>query len=1057
MPAKSKSSHKKTEETFVHFKSEDLSQFDGEHNLFLCANPFVRNKILRISRLKDISEDGKSDFSISPSFYISKFLDAINGLDDEKLDKIVSSNLINFLKSTNSSSEMVEDYFLCISPINLDKVYNKGITLDDEDIDHINKKFEFFLKMFDLYARFKIFFQVEFGMLHSYVLSEDDLNFYREKMLLKMIEHEKSFRTVQHIFAFGLENYFQEKNYEIELFKSSGALVLDPQEKKRQLEILRQDPTKKISAQISLKLLDIQISFSNFFLYNREFLRVESEISSESDIKKNLVQYTKECREKYLLLEEDIAEKLQISEGKSEAKFDFSVLGAMIIRGENMSKFGVFLREYIREIKASRSNCSFNLPNIVKSTICYGYSDFFMSIPRDQVYRLKDLLLRSDEAFFSQSELCQTAYQEQGHIKPSLNFNDWLEESYLRLNVHQFFRGRAKDFTTKVCSEYPKGFKKNLWNLVLFTRDVEAIRSFPLHLISHHDHCSKENAIELFFYGKYNNFVSEEQVFDCVKKLVCFGFGFKQNLKLGSYEDLQKKIEQSLTSKQFNDFAKTLEIVGDFEVELMNFVSQKTEASSVSSPLIYSKIERFLDIYQAHLQRDPNNIDEVVPKSSLDEPDSLVNFLNLTGFLTHLTSTEFIENINLKTDVASKKLMIKINQLIENLDQKSKIFEKKKLRDSDQLFKELLESETKDQQTRKQQAQAENQKKTEQQRLVQEQKKAEKQKRIEEQKLIEKKKQEELLKKEEEKRIRELKRKEESEKCYQSIEDCKQSGHFAGLFVEEVIESMVLQVAKEVRELASTREGFEKLLQEKYYQELQFYQIGSRRSNSISANYLSKHFVDPYSKEIRVLSSSQMLGEIIKSDEDMKIKLQFMDLMSDNFRIIIQVLDDKIEFNPLLTHVLQIYKFHLDFSSSKDEKNIAIVGEGLLPDFKGMILSKFYSIGHENILDASLNFDQEVFLDLLQNGIKINQNILKKIYQKNNIDLFALVVEGYSNSLGLTDIKEFEEFILHCAQSGPENEMVKEAFLKKINEYKEKHYLSSPSLHSASKVAGVVR
>lgn len=1039
MPAKSKSLPKKTQETFIHLKPEDLSQFNDENILFLCANPFARNKVVKISSVNYV-KDGKKKFSISPGYSISKFLEVINDEDEESLEKIIKSNLINFLKSPIEHSEMTHDYFSCISPINLDKISSKGISVDQEDIVHMEKKFELLLKMFDLYARFKLFFHAECAMVHFYEFNEDVLNSYCQEQLAKMIEHEKSFRAIKNIFTSGLENYFQEKLYEIELFKNNGTLVLNPAEKERQLEILRRDPAKKIDAEMSLKLKDLQRRFSNFFLYNAETFGSELESSSEIDIRKDLSVFIEECRKKYLLLEEDVVEKLLTPVEGSEKKFDFSVLSTMAIRGKNISQFGIFLMQYIQGIKDSRAPCSFNLPKMVKSMICYGYSDFFKCIPRDQIYKLKDLLLRSDETFLSHNELCESAYQDDGKAKLSLSFDNWLEENYLRLNIHHFFLGSAKDFSTKVCLEYPEGFEKNLWNLALFTRDVEAIRNFPLHLISYHDHSSKENAMELFFYGKYNNLVSEKETFDCLKKLVSFGFGFKQNLKLGSCEDLQKKIEQSLPKKQFDNFAKALEVVGDFEVELMNFVLQKTEASSISSPLIYSKIERFLDIYQAHLQRDPNNIDEVVPKSSLDETDSLVNFLNLTGFLTHLTSTGFIENVNSKTDKASIKLMKKINQLIENLDQNSKIFEEKKMRDSDQFFKELLESETQ-QQNRKQKGKA----KTPEN--------AKGQKGVEKQKLIEVPRQAKIEQNAEEDRMG----KAESEKHHQHIMECEQAGHFVGLFLDEVSETMIFEVAKEVLESASSREGFEKLLQEKYFQELQFYQKISRTSKSFTGNYLSKYFVDPYSKEPRVLSSSQMLGEIIKSDENMKIKLQFIDLMSDNLRIMMLICDDKVEFNPLLTHILQIYKFHLDFSSSKDEKNIAIIRDEMLPDFKSRILSKFISGNHENILDSSLNYDQEVFLDLLQNGIKINQNILKKIYEKNNIDLFASIVEKCSNSVGLIDIKEFEEFILQRGQNDRESEVVKEAFLKKINEYKENHCLTSPSLHSNSKETGAVR
>ena len=61
MPAKSKSLPKKTDETFIHFKPEDLSQYNNENFLFLCADSFSRNKIVKISSVNYFT-DGKKKF-----------------------------------------------------------------------------------------------------------------------------------------------------------------------------------------------------------------------------------------------------------------------------------------------------------------------------------------------------------------------------------------------------------------------------------------------------------------------------------------------------------------------------------------------------------------------------------------------------------------------------------------------------------------------------------------------------------------------------------------------------------------------------------------------------------------------------------------------------------------------------------------------------------------------------------------------------------------------------------------------------------------------------------
>lgn len=93
----------------------------------------------------------------------------------------------------------------------------------------------------------------------------------------------------------------------------------------------------------------------------------------------------------------------------------------------------------------------------------------------------------------------------------------------------------------------------------------------------------------------------------------------------------------------------------------------------------------------------------------------------------------------------------------------------------------------------------------------------------------------------------------------------------------------------------------------------------------------------------------------------------------------------------------------------------------------------------------------------MQNGIKINQNILKRIYYRNAIDLFASIVRDCPKTIGYEDIKDFERFVLQennqteFGKNPQEIAKIKKSFLDKIAELKNNHELSMPT---ANKLLG---
>lgn len=574
----------------------------------------------------------------------------------------------------------------------------------------------------------------------------------------------------------------------------------------------------------------------------------------------------------------------------------------MISRGQNIENFGRNLAIFLKEVILNRNNFVEPTPSFFDAIICHGYSEFFKTIPKGQQFNLSEYLLTWYE---NQS----TAKKTESDKDLDKNFKVKLEENYFRLNIYEFFSGNAKDFTADPYHEYPQMLKKNFWNLVLFSRDVEAIENLPLHLMSHSDYSYKENAMEIFFYGKHNNFVTEEETINCVKKLTSFGFGFNQNLKLGSRDELRKKIENSLSKEGFAKVEKAINFVSDFETELLDFVMSKQENQK-----FYDKINQYLDLYEGHVKTKSENIDCVIPTKKT----SLVNFLSPIGFLTHLTSTGFIDHISSINNKPCKNILQRIDGLISNIDEKSKIFEEKIKRDSERSMKSLMTSDSSEKKPAKQskslgletelamqrydqqnlerlkQEKLQKQLKQSEEERLKKQAQEEKQRKEDEESQLIKKAQDKLKREEEErlKQLEELRQKKIEEERLKQLELKS---------IEELSEVLTQKITQEVVDDITNR-NIEKMdYEDSMKKKLQFYQIIKIRDKTLSSCnvYLTKSFISHYSGDYKAVSSTEMLGEIIKNEESITTKKQFLELMSDNLRLMLQIFDDNAEFNLL--------------------------------------------------------------------------------------------------------------------------------------------------------------
>jgi len=1008
---------------------------ENDDGCFLPASPFVPITFQKsnIRLVKNLDGAGFSEIAGVTDFEISKYIDVVTNVDHEGFQKLLKSGSINFLTNTYGENSY-RDYFAPFKPLNYDNIIDERVALNEIDLDYVSNKFNLMMKLLEYYSRFKFHLQLEYGFITSYnAKNEDELKSHQKFLSHYIMQHEKSYSIILGIYTFGLVDYFQDRIYEIELLKRQDGKNFSEQERAIELEKIKRDEANKLSPEMIDKLSSMQLGFKIFATQIENFKGLHFRVSLADFMEDDPNIFTMICRGRAITLNKDIAKVMEISSAQSRPNIKFSLLSAMMSNGLRINEFGTFFKECLQSIKTHSQSFFINLSVLTNPIVCYGYSKSLKVIPDNQLYKLRDSLLCSKESNFRCVDFGMRSENYDQFSKLPENFNSWLSDSYFRLNIYEFFNENTKEFNVAPHLDFPVNYKKNLWNLVLFTRDVEAIENFPLHLLSHNDYVSKENAMELFFSGKSNNSVKEEDNVNIVKKLISFGFGFNQNLKLGNSDNLREKIATSISPKGFEGLTRAINMVSDFELELMEFVVLPDKIAGMKSSSLYTKIEKYLEIYQAHLQTDPNNVNVVVEKNTTQDQDSLENFLNLTGFLTHLTSTGFIANLSLKTDKSSKELLKKIDKLTENLDEKSKILEEKKSRDADNVMRLLLEGE-------EMEKELVDKRKAEKLRKLKELEDLNKIKQMQEKDRIDKEKAEqeklERIKQDQEnKRLAleaEIKAKQdlelerlrilqlENSRIEQEItfraqnQFCKDT--IDDLMQKEVV-SLASEVANEVLSEEIAKSKSENLLVN-FFNQLQFFQPIFRSpnhryqiptfSNSI---YLTKHFINPYSSDCKVLSSTEMIGEIIKSSENVDVKKRFLELMADNLILMLQMNDNKAEFNPLLKHILQVYKFHLDFTKSTDPKNMAIVSNSELPDFRGLILKNFITDNHENILNYALNLDEELFKDLAQNGIKINQNILKKIYEKNSIDLFSSLISECPHSIELKDIHEFKQFL----------------------------------------------
>jgi len=267
------------------------------------------------------------------------------------------------------------------------------------------------------------------------------------------------------------------------------------------------------------------------------------------------------------------------------------------------------------------------------------------------------------------------------HSTPK-EFDELLKEHYFRLNIPALILGNSGDFHKNPASNFPRDFKKNLFNIALFNQDCEALTNFPLDLMTHQNiskpetELGNDNALELFFNGLQNNSVNQAQTANTAKKLMSYGFSVSKNLKLGSFDDLIKKINKDFEPGIAKDLENNLKVIKEFEEKLINFSSESSDSLSSDNIMFKNEISEILSIFLK------NKGDQELPieKTTNQKKLLLKNVVNSTGFLSHLSNLGFIKKLSSSQDASSKNLMGKIDSLIDKLNENNPIFQEKQER-----------------------------------------------------------------------------------------------------------------------------------------------------------------------------------------------------------------------------------------------------------------------------------------------------------------------------------------------------------------------------------------
>lgn len=540
------------------------------------------------------------------------------------------------------------------------------------------------MDLYEYFIRYKTIFEMETGYINLMLdISDEDRDRFKNFCTYLNEKNQKSFEEKLKLYTENLVNSIQDSVYEIEFKKQS-------QRARVSLHRIQSDPKNKLSKDTVDRLREMQ---ANFEERSKKILEDKSAIF-EQDQKLygeiGIDEFIEICQSKKNLVSDQIQSIMDIEEDVNNR---FCIIAKSIEFSEKSSSYSNHLRTRLSFLLESKiKHKSLDLDKNCALAICFGLSEFFKVIPKNQKHILKNLLLSEDESIFKTEDLeTQTDNGIRVHSTPK-EFDELLAEHYFRLNIPKLILGNSGAFDKNPASNFPSNFKKNLFNIALFNQDCEALANFPLDLMTHQNvikpetDLSEDNALELFFYGLRNNSVNQIQTADTAKKLMLYGFSASKNLKLGNFDDLINKINRDFEPLIAKDLENNLKIIKEFEEKLMNFSSSSFDSMSGDNKKLINEISEIVSIFLK------NKDDQELPIQKPETQKKLLvqNIVNSAGFLSHLSNLGFIKKLSSSQDASSKKLMKKIDELIDKLNENNPIFQEKKERASQLL---LLESE----------------------------------------------------------------------------------------------------------------------------------------------------------------------------------------------------------------------------------------------------------------------------------------------------------------------------------------------------------------------------
>ncbi|MFZ9469656.1 MAG: hypothetical protein ACO26G_01210, partial [Rickettsiales bacterium] len=451
---------------------------------------------------------------------------------------------------------------------------------------------------------------------------------------------------------------------------------------------IRSDPKNQIPDAKKEKLKEMQAKFKE---KSKKMLESKSAILEEDkllfgDIEND--EFIKICKSRKDVNRDEIKSILGIDSDEEEK---FKIITCSFELCEKSNIYGHHLQSsFSPSSLITSTKKSFNLGEYGAPSIMYGFSEFFKIIPKNQLQILKDFLLSEDKKNFTTEDFTTQKNELTKTINTPKNFDECIAENYFRLNVPPLIQENSSTINKKPHLDFPANFKKNLFNIVLFNRDIDALENLPLDLMAYQDHASKssdkqeDNGLELFFYGHNNNSVTQEQTANSIKKLLSYGFSSSKNLKLGSFDDLINKVNENFNPEIAKDLEKNLKIIKEFEENLSNYKSTDSESLSETDKNLMANISEIAFLFQ-----NSNNPDLPIQKASKKKDLEAKNILNLTGFLNHLSNSGFISKLSSNKDRSSLSLMKKINDLIEKLNENNPISIEKKKREFEKNLAEL--------------------------------------------------------------------------------------------------------------------------------------------------------------------------------------------------------------------------------------------------------------------------------------------------------------------------------------------------------------------------------